>query len=61
MPQNPMQMIQMFKQYADSFRGDPKQEVERLMREGKMSQAQFNQLQQMATQFQQFMNSFNKR
>lgn len=43
-------MIQQFNEFRKNYNGDPKQEVQRLLNSGKMSQAQFNQLQQMATQ-----------
>ena len=53
-----MQKIQMFNQFKNSFQGDPKQQVEQLLKSGQMSQQQFNQLQQQATQFQQLLSSF---
>lgn len=56
--QNPMQMIAQFNQFRSSFSGDPKAEVQKLIASGKMSQAQLNQLQGMATQFQQMLESF---
>ena len=55
---NPMQLIQQFNQFKNSFQGDPKAEVEKLVSSGKMSQQQLNQLQQMAMQFQAMMNKF---
>ena len=48
-------MIQRFRQFKNSFQGDPKAEVEKLVQSGKISQQQLNQLQQMAGQFQQLM------
>ena len=48
-------MIQQFRQFQQSFKGDPKAEVEKLVQSGKISQQQLNQLQQMAGQFQQLM------
>lgn len=48
-------MIQQFQQFQQSFKGDPKAEVEKLVQSGKISQQQLNQLQQMAGQFQQLM------
>ena len=51
---NPMQMIQQFMQ----FKGDPKQEVQNLLNSGQMSQQQYNQLQGMATQFQNLLKGF---
>ena len=48
-------MVQQFRQFKQSFRGDPRAEVEKLVQSGKISQQQLNQLQQMAGQFQQLM------
>lgn len=48
-------MMQQFRQFQQSFHGDPKSEVEKLVQSGKISQNQLNQLQQMAGQFQQLM------
>lgn len=53
---NPMQMIQMFNQFKREFRGNPKEEVEKLVAQGKINQQQLNQLQSMATQFQNMFN-----
>lgn len=49
------QMMQQFQQFRNNFQGDPKQEVEKLLQSGKMSQQQLNQLQAMAQQFQGFL------
>lgn len=46
-----MQMVQQFQQFKANFHGDPKAEVEKLLQSGKLSQAQLNQLQQMAKQW----------
>lgn len=50
-----MQMVQQFQQFKANFHGDPKAEVEKLLQSGKLSQAQLNQLQQMAKQIQSLM------
>lgn len=52
---NMMKMMQQFNQFKNSFQGDPKAEVEKLLQSGQMSQQQLNQLQGMAQQFMQFM------
>jgi len=55
MNMNPMQIINMinqFNQFKSSFTGDPRQQVQQLLNNGKMSQNQLNQLMQMANQFQ---------
>ena len=49
------QRMQQFQQFRNNFQGDPKQEVEKLLQSGKMSQQQLNQLQAMAQQFQSFL------
>lgn len=59
--QMPGQMGQMqqfmseFQKFKASFKGDPQQEVQRLLNSGQMSQQQYNQLQQMASQFTRMM------
>lgn len=50
-----MQMLQQFKQFKETFQGDPKAEVEKLLQSGRLTQTQLNQLQQMAKQFQRLM------
>lgn len=54
--QNPMQMLQQFNEFKNNFTGDPKAEVEKLLRSGRITQDQLNQLQTMARQFQQMFN-----
>lgn len=49
---NAMAMLKQFQQFKNSFHGDPKAEIMKLLNSGQMSQAQFNQYQQMAQQFQ---------
>ena len=44
------QMMQEFQQFRNTFCGNAKQEVERLLKTGQMSQQQFQQLSQMANQ-----------
>ena len=48
-------MVQQFQKFRQSFQGDPKAEVEKLVQSGRISQQQLNQLQQTATQFQQLL------
>lgn len=49
---NPMQMIQEFMKFKENFKGDPKQEIQKLLQSGQMTQEQLNQFQQMAQQMQ---------
>lgn len=48
-------MVQQFRQFRQTFQGDPKAEVEKLVQSGKISQQQLNQLQQVAGQFRQLL------
>lgn len=48
-------MMQRFQQFRQTFQGDPKAEVEKLVQSGRISQQQLNQLQQMAGQFRKLM------
>lgn len=47
---NMSNLIQEFQKFKHGFNGDPKTIVQNLLNTGKMSQAQFNQLSQMANQ-----------
>ena len=50
---NPMtNLVNQLNQFRQSFSGDPKQQVQQLLNSGCMSQSQYNQLSQMATQIQ---------
>ena len=49
------QMIQQFNQFRKAFNGNPQQAVMNMLRQGMMTNAQFQQLAQMANQFQNFM------
>lgn len=51
MPQNNMgQLLKNFEQFKAQFSGNPQQMVQQLISSGKMSQAQYNQLAQLANQ-----------
>ena len=43
-------------EFQRNFRGDPKAEVERMMRTGQLSQQQFDQLAQQANQIMEMLN-----
>lgn len=49
---NMIGMMQRFQQFKNNFQGDPRAQVQQLLDSGQMSQEQFNQLSQMASQFQ---------
>ena len=62
MPQGngPMQMMQQFMQFKQNYKGNPKEEVQKMLQSGKISQQQLNQVQQMAGQFQNLLKGMNK-
>ena len=48
---NPFQqIIAEIKRFQQNFQGNPKDEVQKMINDGRLSQAQFNQYAQMATQ-----------
>ena len=51
------QLAQQARDFRKRFSGNPRQEVERLLRTGQMSQSQFNQYSQIAQQVAQFMGN----
>lgn len=54
--QNVASLIQNFQQFRAGFRGDPKQQVEELLKSGQMSQEQFQSFSQMAQNLRSFLN-----
>lgn len=56
--QNPMQMIQQFNQFKANFQGNAQEEVQKLLASGKLTQAQLDELQKKATEFQKLMQTF---
>ena len=50
------QFINEVKNFQKTFNGNPKQEVQKMLNSGVMSQAQFNQYAQIANQIMQLMN-----
>ena len=51
------QLAQQAREFQKQFKGNPRQEVERLLQTGQMSQSQFNQYSQIAQQVAQFMGN----
>ena len=48
-------MLSQFNQFRNNFKGDPRAQVQQLLDSGQMTQQQFQQLSQAATQFQNMM------
>lgn len=54
-----MKMVKEFREFAQSMNGkDPQQAVMKLLTNGQMTDTQFQELQQQATEFQQLLNMF---
>ena len=51
------QLAQQAREFQKQFKGSPRQEVERLLQTGAMSQSQFNQYSKIAQQVAQFMGN----
>lgn len=54
----PFAIIQQFIQFANGFKGNPQEEVQKLLNSGQMTQEQYSALQGQATQFQQLLGKF---
>lgn len=52
---NFQQMMTQFRQFKQTFQGDPKAEVEKLLQSGKINQEQLNMVQGLAKQFESFL------
>ena len=52
---NMQQMLARFQQFQQSFRGDPRQQVQQLLNSGRISQQQYDQAVQMAQQLQRML------
>lgn len=53
---NPMAMVmQRFNQFKQTFRGDPRQQVQQLLNSGRITQAQYDAAVQQANQLMQMM------
>lgn len=56
LPPQMQNIINQYRQFRQSFSGNPKQEVMNLLQSGRVNQQQLNQFQQMAQQLQAAMN-----
>lgn len=52
---NPIQMMQQFNQFRNSFNGNAQEQVQQLLNSGKISQEQYNQAVKMANELQKYM------
>lgn len=61
MANNPMvNIVKQIQDFKSTFTGDPKAQVEQMVKEGKLSQDQFNRLAQQTNQIMQFMATMPK-
>lgn len=49
------QLMQRFQQFQQTFRGDPKQQVQQLLNSGRVSQGQYDQAVRIAQQMQRIL------
>ncbi len=62
MTNNPMmQIVNQIQDFQKTFTGDPKAQVEQMLKDGRLSQEQFNQLAQQTNQISQFMAMMPKK
>lgn len=54
LPGNIGNLLSQFQQFKNSFRGDPKQQIQQMLDSGKITQAQYNQAVQMANELQKY-------
>lgn len=52
-----MNIIKQFLDFKNNFRGNPYQEIQKMMNSGRISQEQYNQAVQTAQQFQMLLNN----
>lgn len=48
-------IVQQFQQFKQSFKGDPRQQIQQMLNSGRISQTQYNQAVQLAQQLQQML------
>lgn len=54
-PPNIQNLLSQFQQFRNSFRGDPKQQIQQMLNSGQISQDQYNQAVQMANELYRYM------
>ena len=52
---NPQQLLQQFQQFRNTFKGDPKEQIQQMLNSGRITQAQYNQAVQLAQQMQRIL------
>ena len=57
---NMLQMMQQFMQFRQNYRGDARSDIQRMLNNGQISQAQYNQAVQTAQQLQRMLSLFGR-
>lgn len=52
---NIQNLINQYRQFRNTFNGDPQQKIQEMLNSGQITQEQVNQARSMATEFQKFM------
>lgn len=52
---NVQNLMNQYRQFRQTFQGDPQQKIQEMLNSGQITQAQVDQARNMATQFQKFM------
>lgn len=52
---NVQNLMNQYRQFRQTFSGDPQQKIQEMLNSGQITQAQVDQARNMATQFQKFM------
>lgn len=55
LPQSMQGMLANFKQFRNSFKGDPRQQVQQLLNSGRVTQEQYNNAVRMANELYKYM------
>ena len=53
-PSNMQSILSQFQQFKQTFRGDPKQQIQQMLNSGRVSQAQYDQAVKMANELQKY-------
>lgn len=48
-------ILQQFQEFKNSFKGDPRQQIQQMLNSGQITQQQYDNAVKMANQFQQFL------
>lgn len=48
-------MLQQFQEFKNSFKGDPRQQIQQMLNSGQITQQQYDNAVKLANQFQQFL------